>query len=262
MDFLYLSPHFDDVALSCGGMVLHNARRREAVTVLTVCAGAPDYTALSAFARVQHRQWRLAAQRDPIAERCAEDAEAMRRLGASAAYLDIPDAVYRRDARGRPIVFSNRTLFGRVHPDERALVRRIAREVIAHVPRKRETLIIAPLAAGRHVDHQLVRDAARLLALERYHVAWYEDFPYAEKRGAVGRARKAFGESAWSCAVYPIDVAAKIEAIAAYASQLKSTFKGPRDMARRVRAYHRAVAGGRGYAERLWHLDADMLSAG
>ncbi|MEP7199027.1 MAG: hypothetical protein ABI874_04335, partial [Chloroflexota bacterium] len=190
--------------------------------------------------------------RDPIATRLGEDREAIKRLAAKADYLDVLDAIYRRDAHGRPVVSSNRSLFGLVHPDEQPLVERIAREVRARIGRKRDTRIVAPLAVGRHVDHQLVRDAARRLHRQGYHVVWYEDFPYAEKRGAVTRARKRFGAGAWSCATFELDVDEKIYAIAAYVSQMKSTFKHTRDMAKRVRAYNRYIAGGEGFAERVW----------
>ncbi len=267
MQFLYLSPHFDDAALSCGGLLLRHAERGERATVLTICAGTPDYEYLSSFARVQHRQWRLPVphaspagaksgvaqrkRRDPIATRRAEDAEALRWLGMQGAYLDIPDVIYRRDTLGRPLVYSNRSLFGRVHPDEHALVLRIAR-AIQRVARKRDTSIVAPLAAGWHVDHQLTRDAARLLLQNGYRVTWYEDFPYAEKRGAVTRARKQFGAGEWQCAIFAIDMQRKIDAIRAYRSQLKSTFANARDMAQRVRAYNRLVAADEGYAERVW----------
>lgn len=249
--FIYLSPHFDDVALSCGGLLRAHAERGERAVIVTVCAGTPDYSHLSRFAEKQHRQWGRPA--DPIGTRRAEDEEAARRLGAATHYLDIPDCIYRRDARGRPVVYSNRTLFGAVQPDEQPLARRIAQELLAGVRRRSDTRIIAPLAAGRHVDHQLVRDAALLLAGLHYQVAWYEDFPYAGVRGAVTRARKAFGAGSWDCAIFPVDVEAKIEAIRAYVSQLKSTFRNERDMAARVRAYNHDVAGGAGYAERIWY---------
>ena len=248
--FLYLSPHFDDAALSCGGILLQQPQRGERATVLTICAGRPDYTHLSSFALVQHRQW--GEPRDPIATRHAEDEAAMRRLGVQGAYLDIPDAIYRRDARGRPVVFSNRSLFGPVHLDEQPLVQRIARAITAQWGK--QVHIVAPLGAGRHVDHQLTRDATLRLMRAGYRVTWYEDYTYAEKRGAVTRARQWFGALAWQCAVFPIDVERKIETIRAYRSQLNSTFKGARDMAKRLRAYNRKVAGGQGYAERIWNF--------
>jgi LmbE family N-acetylglucosaminyl deacetylase len=254
--FLYLSPHFDDAALSCGGLLLANAGRGERAVVLTVCAGTPDYGNLPKFAKVQHRQWGNPS--DPIATRRAEDQEAARRLGVSTQYLDVLDCIYRRDARGRPVVFSNHSLFGPARPDEQPVVQRIAQELLARVRRRSETRILAPLAAGRHVDHQLVRDAARMVLGLGYNVAWYEDFPYAGTRGAVTRARRAFEGNGWECAVFPIDVERKIDAIRAYQSQLKSTFHGERDMAARVRAYHRAVAEGEGFAERIWYCKPSL----
>ncbi len=252
-NYLYLSPHCDDVALSCGGMLLRHAELGEPATVLTICAGMPDYTRLSAFARTQHRQW--GHPRDPVATRRTEDAETMRRLGVSAQYLDVLDCIYRRDRLGRPLIYSNRTLYGNVHPDERPLIREIAHRIAAYVPRKRESVIVAPLAVGRHVDHQIVRDAVRMLMLEKYAVLWYEDFPYAEMRSVVTWARNAFGEAEWSNTIHPIEVEKKIEAICAYTTQLKSTFKNRRDMAARVRAYNGTVAGGDGFAERLWSFE-------
>ena len=255
--FIYLSPHFDDAAHACGGLLRAHAERGERAVVVTVCAGTPDYTHLSRFAEQQHRQW--GRPTEPIGTRRAEDEEAARRLGVATHYLDIPDCIYRRDAHGRPVVYSNRTLFGAVHPDEQPLVRRIAQELLAGVRRRSDTRIIAPLAAGRHVDHQLVRDAALLLAGLRYRVAWYEDFPYAGVRGAVTRARKAFDAPSWECAIFPIDVEQKIEAIRAYESQLKSTFRNERDMEARVRAYNREVAGSDGHAERIWYV-ADVTT--
>ncbi|MCA1554614.1 MAG: PIG-L family deacetylase, partial [Chloroflexi bacterium] len=239
--------------LSCGGMLLRHAERSERATVLTICAGTPDYAHLSSFARVQHRQWGNPSE--PIATRRAEDEAAIRQLGAAAAYLDIPDVIYRRDARGRPVVYSLRSLFGKVHPDEHAVAQRIAREVLKHIPRRSETTILGPLAAGRHVDHQLVREAAQLLHSIHYPVTWYEDFPYAEQAGAVTRARKAFGAVPWSSTTYPIDVECKVAAIALYKSQLKSTFTGQGDMTARVRAYNRVLGEGIGCAERVWRIE-------
>jgi LmbE family N-acetylglucosaminyl deacetylase len=252
--FVYLSPHFDDAAISCGGMLVRHAQRGDAVTVITVCAGTPDYQHLSPFAQDLHVKW--GRPRDPIAKRRAEDTEAMRRLAAPAVYLGITDAIYRRDRRGRPIVTSDKTLFGKLSADEHARIAPLAKDIKRHLPAKRAARIVAPLATGRHLDHQLVRAAARVLAAQGYAVAWYEDFPYAEARGSVTRARKQFGAGDWSCALFPIEVEPKIHAIAAYTSQMRTTFQSLRDMAARVRAYYRAVAGGDGYAERVWYFSA------
>ncbi len=191
MTMLFLSPHFDDVALSCGGYVRECAAAGESVTVVTVCAGAPGDAPLSPFALAQHRRW--GNPRDPIAVRAAEDRRAVRLLGAHHVHLSIPDAIYRRKPNGMPLVHSNRSLFGRGYVLETALVDEVARQVRALAPRKRRATIVAPLGTGRHVDHLLTRDATLGLRALGYTVWWYEELPYAEKRNAVGWARRAIG---------------------------------------------------------------------
>ena len=55
---VYLAPHYDDAALSCGGMIHHQAQAGQPVLVVTVCAAPPDSTErLSPLAEIQHRQW-------------------------------------------------------------------------------------------------------------------------------------------------------------------------------------------------------------
>ncbi|MBI1801856.1 MAG: PIG-L family deacetylase [Chloroflexi bacterium] len=254
--YIYLSPHFDDVALSCGGMVLKHAQRGEVATVLTVCAGEPDYANLSEFALMQHQRW--GAPPDPIATRRAEDEEAMRRLGAKGVYLDFLDGIYRRGPKGQPIVASERSLFAGLKVKEQYLVGAVAGYVRDLAPDPASTIVVAPLAVGRHVDHCLTRDAARVLAGEGYRVTWYEDFPYCEKANSVARARAVafteFEKSVWDYVRYPIDLPRKIHAVAAYASQMNSTFKGEADMAARVTAYSTASTHGRWGEERLWEI--------
>jgi len=257
MDYLFISPHFDDVALSCGGWVAALARAGERVTVVTVCAARPGDAPLSRFAQQQHRQW--GEPRDPIGTRLREDGKAARMARAQTAYLDVPDAIYRRKPNGRPLVTSGRTLFGRGYQMETALMAGVTRQIRALAPSRRRTTIIAPLGTGRHVDHLLTRDAARALLAAGYRVLWYEDFPYAEKRGSVARARRAFGDAAWAYNTHAIDVRRKIRVIAAYVSQMRSTFRGPADMARRVEAYAQQAAGGDGYAERIWAIGSTLV---
>src|SRR4051794_35360271 len=91
---VYVAPHYDDVALSCGGTVAMDARTG-APLIVTVFAGQPDGS-LSAFAHLQHAQWGV-SEAEVIAQRRREDACAAAALGASVAtrWLDFLDAIYR-----------------------------------------------------------------------------------------------------------------------------------------------------------------------
>ncbi|MBN2499463.1 MAG: PIG-L family deacetylase, partial [Anaerolineales bacterium] len=57
LKLIYLSPHLDDVALSCGGLVWEQAQAGMAVEVWSVCAGDPPPGELSEYARSLHARW-------------------------------------------------------------------------------------------------------------------------------------------------------------------------------------------------------------
>jgi hypothetical protein len=103
------------------------------------------------------------------------------------------------------------------------------------------------------VDHQLTFAAALILKAQGWTLQYYEDYPYVETKGALSAALAARGVEDWQSVVTPLDeddLAAKIEAVACYESQLGVLFGGAEAMADRVRSYV-TWAGG----ERLWGPD-------
>ena len=72
MHWIYLSPHFDDIALSCGGLVWHQVQAGDVVEIWTVCAAAPDPSQpFSPFAQSLHARWGTGPA--SVAARRAED---------------------------------------------------------------------------------------------------------------------------------------------------------------------------------------------
>ena len=57
MEWIYFSPHLDDVALSCGGLAWEQSQSGSPVQVWTICAGDPPARPLSAFAEELHERW-------------------------------------------------------------------------------------------------------------------------------------------------------------------------------------------------------------
>jgi hypothetical protein len=55
---IYLSPHYDDAALSCGGSIRRQAKQQEAVAVVAIFADAPAVpnSSLSKSAREVHHE--------------------------------------------------------------------------------------------------------------------------------------------------------------------------------------------------------------
>ncbi len=249
---LFLSPHFDDVALSCGGTVARLAAEGAAVAIATVFAGdPPPEMPLTPYAAGHLPQWGVRSVAEAFATRRAEDAAAAASLGASLVTLPFVDGAFRGDHYR-----SWDELRSRLHPDEAHLPRDIAAAIRAMGLVGLETVITGPLGIGRHVDHQALFMAMGILAARGHRVRGYEDFPYAAD-DAEYAVRMESPELAQATPEI-IDIApwleTKIRAIACYRSQLPSLFRDM-PMADAVRAYGVHVAGGRGIAERFWWPD-------
>ncbi len=256
MVHLFLSPHLDDIGLSCAGLAGRLARQGERVIIATFCTA--DYEgpfALSPAARHEHWQWQLGER--PYHHRRAEDRQAAELLGAEALHLGLLDAVYRYDDAGRPLYEGKQFMGGRVHPhDWEHFYPRV-------IDALRQTLAIGgdtariycPLSIGGHVDHVIVRRAVEQTR-DPAQVSYYEDYPYASKdAGALKPCLEQSG-AGWRPALIRLtdeEIERRIAAIACYRSQLSALFGelpgGAPAMPTHVREYI-ARTGGERYWER------------
>jgi LmbE family N-acetylglucosaminyl deacetylase len=251
LDAIYLSPHLDDAALSCGGQIHARARRGERVSIVTLFAGgAPPAAELSALAADLHRRWGLDSG-DAVAVRRDEDRRAARELGAECVQLDLPDAIYRFDRRGTPLYSTLAALFLDPADDDHAMDSPL-RAALAALPES--AVVVAPLAIGGHVDHRAVREAA-LAVVPRDRLWFYEDFPYAERWRV--RRRALAKQRGWETRVEAIgddELLAKCRAIACYASQLGPIWSDAAERERRLRRFHERRGG-----ERMWRPPAKRV---
>lgn len=242
---IYLSPHLDDAALSCGGQIWADTAVHRSSLIVTVMAGDPPQAIHSNYVDSLHQRWNLAA--DAAAARRQEDVTACCLLGSDYWHWDVPDCIYRHDpASGAPFYASDADIFGSIHPQELGLVDRLAR-LIAALPAHDRLAI--PLTAGHHVDHQLVRLAAEQ-GSRPDRLVYYEDYPYVRDEAALTAVIPA-GSGDWQAQVIPLTgtaVSAKIEAIAAYQSQMSTFFNGRADLAAQIAEYVQKTGG-----ERLWY---------
>ncbi len=243
-DAVYLSPHLDDVVLSCGGHIFQQTQAGKRVLIVTVTAGDPP-TDLPPAALRLHALWNLGA--DAVARRRAEDIIACRRLGADHQHGEVQDCIYRRHPVTQAPLYHDvpLDLFGDWNPVEQPLLEELT-TWFTQLPPARH--IYAPLTVGHHVDHQLTR-----LAAERafgWRLLYYADYPYTDWPGALD---KVVGDPAqWeiqTVALTPAAIQARINAIAAYTSQISSLFGSVEALAARVQ---QAVAAWEG--ERYWRL--------
>lgn len=268
-DHLYLSPHFDDAALSCGGQIARHTAAGQRVLIVTITGGDPPPEPASDTVRALHERWAdslttegVGAVKAMVAQRRAEDRAAAAVLGADTLHLSFLDCIYRCGPDGASHYPGPTDMFGSPAAADAATEDALAETFAALPPAGR---VYLPLGVGGHVDHLATRRAAgRVFAAPVY----YEDYPYTAWPGALAavlppatRGRRTAG-TVWLSAA---DLATKIAAVAAYASQLSSFFSGPDDLAAKLgdegrRVMDAALAEGEvapawaAGAERLWHF--------
>lgn len=235
---VYLSPHFDDAALSAGGTIAAQIANGDRVLVVTICSASPQGV-LNPFAAYLHARWGGAT--DPIAIRRREDAKAVARLGADLLWLDELDAIYRHAAYNSVEAIFDAPVTD--DPLQLALHGQLKR-LHAYLPAAHW---YAPLAVGHHVDHQLTQRVAAEVLADRSAVAWYEDLPYAIHKDAVNERLSIYPDLVSSTIDINHTLPIKLAAIADYASQIEELFGDEPTMRQRISAYTAATGG-----ERVW----------
>lgn len=154
VDSLYVSPHHDDVFLSCGARLLADAGRRLRVLVVTIFGEG-------------ERDW------PPVA---------LRGTGIRHFTLGLPDARRRSDYYS-----SFQALVEGRRADDDARLKEIAQALTDIGHRSKASQVYVPLGVGSHIDHRLSHEAC----LRAFHsgdgrnVFLYEERPEAFVRGAV-----------------------------------------------------------------------------
>lgn len=263
---IFLSPHYDDIALSAGATVAQLADFGLQPETVILFGSEPDPGALrSPFAEAMHAGWGLSAEA-VVRSRQAEEAAAAAILGATTRILPFQDAIYRGHR-----YLSDHELFGHVSLEERSLPAEIAGALSLDNQPDAETRFYAPLAIGSHVDHQLAFHAATLLAAGGWNVWFYEDAPYVLKADALAaRFDKTDSDLLEPAALVPAAAGweRKIDAILCYPSQLETIFRhyvgvgdSRREISDALDAYARSIGNGAA-VERFWKMKSSPSISG
>lgn len=255
---LFVSPHIDDVTLSCGGNVARCVDAGDSPVIVTVMAGLPAADVpLFEIAKSYHAHWGMShlTGEEIVSRRRDEDIAASRALGARWLWLPFLDKIYRREYLLSEIRSSV------IGPSERALIDEVGAKLLALWQVTRQARVYLPLALNNILDHRIVHEAGKGLLAAGAQVAYYEDFPYAAEALTPTPVEARVAElSPMVSMTVPIDecVDRRIAAIACYASQIALVFKRyGGDYEGTVRRYARSIAAAPSeYGERYWSLRA------
>jgi LmbE family N-acetylglucosaminyl deacetylase len=245
MLWIYISPHFDDAALSCGGLVWEQAQAGDNVSVWTVCAGKPPTGEFSPLAIELHTRWE--ADQNATEERRLEDLISCLRLRAGSRHFNLPDCIYRRHPQtGEAFYTSEASLNGPLHPGDEQSITEL-QEVLKPLISK-DMILVSPLSLGNHVDHQLTRLALDGLGCPSW---YYQDYPYVLHCKEKVDSLETGG---WISCTFPISeqgLAAWQDSIAVHASQISTFWAGESEMRQAIADYFHSTNG-----IRLWRKPA------
>lgn len=172
-----LSPHLDDAALSCGGLLSALKGKVSRLVITLSCSNpTPRPGASGKPVRARNR----AGYASP-AERRREDIAAMHALDCDFVHLGFTDSIYRRSPTSGDLIYKTpREILARglPHIEDSAHVEElylVLRRLCLGMGR---LLLLSPMGIGHHVDHSICAHVVARLTSERATVLFYEDFPY------------------------------------------------------------------------------------
>ncbi|OJX41226.1 MAG: hypothetical protein BGO78_00300 [Chloroflexi bacterium 44-23] len=245
MHYVFLSPHLDDVALSCGAIVHSLRSQKNIVEVWTIFAGDPPQDRPFPFALSLHKRWQLLS--NPIGARRIEDAEAMRILDVRFRHFTLPDSIYRVSENNSPLINKEEDLFQEIMGNQYQIVDQVAQLIETNLPGSAKLII--PLSIGDHIDHRITRAAASKLAfVEKW---FFPDFPYVVKNDQDFSDYLPKNVTELSFCLTEKDINTWKKSIVAYHSQISTFWVNEETMIENVDAY---VLNGGG--KTLWKNDS------
>jgi LmbE family N-acetylglucosaminyl deacetylase len=243
MRWVYISPHYDDGVLSCGGLIHEQTRHGIPVEIWTVCGGFPPKgRPLSDLALRVHQRWRTKSGRGTIILRRKEDRTAAAAVGASVRHFSFPDCIYRWSRDGVPLYQDD--VFDPPHPEDAGVPEMIA--LMLQRGLQTDDVLVSPLSVGHHVDHVLTR-----LGVERTgrSLLYYADTPYVlDHPDELEPASRELSSKLFP--IYRPGLHAWLDGISAYRSQMEMLFETDEKMRADILGYWSREKG-----IRLWQAE-------
>jgi LmbE family N-acetylglucosaminyl deacetylase len=238
---IVLSPHLDDAALSCGGLLVALPEGVSRLVVTVTCGDAARTRPRKGFAL-------------PSARRL-EDRAAMHSIDCDFAHLGFSDAIYRRSPISGQLIYRGvRDRMAAPPIDDAAYVEELYLVLRRLCLEMGNVLLVSPMAIGQHVDHLLCAHVAIRLFGAAPNLLFYEDYPYV-MGGVVPdvpdddpeSALRRLDRVATAQLTVPIDAERKIALLRHYPSQMPLLFGSDARMCELLRAPTEAAR-----TERYW----------
>ncbi len=212
MKILYVSPHYDDAIISCGGKIYSDSIGNNGVSIVTIFSAVKG--PFSEYAKKLHAYWNL---NNPFLDRKIENINACKELKVKNIMLDFEDAIY-RISNGNHLYPNDGDIFRKINSlDEELEINIINR--IKELSTK-ETILYFPLGVGNHVDHVIAYKCGLKMKQDGYKVKFYPDFSY---NGTLPKECKKMKKISLKLNEKQID--AKCKAVSKYTSQVKMLFE-------------------------------------
>lgn len=248
-DVLFLSPHFDDAVLSCGGILA--ALPKDQTWLVTVFTASAQ-TNLSPLASMLHQQW--GGDTQTYRHRQAEDTSAANHLGVRTIWLGLSEVIYRDTTLNSMNGIFSTDLAAADIPCLEAVRERLIQLIQEHPG----CTVFAPLGLGYHRDHLIVHTAARDVECHfgnAVQFIYYEDFPYARDSGIKRRLKEIHANLRPTAMDIHATLTDRIETIKLYRSQVDALFGNSANATQQVTRYA-AQVGVRGRPrERFWRAE-------
>lgn len=213
---IVFSPHFDDAILSMGGLLSHFVKSGKNIKVINVFT--KSFLLDTPLTQRLLRQANMSNVVTYFLARIDEDKEAFKKLGIkNVENLGFIDGAWRIGENKFPLY--PQFVKGGINPDDRIedLIRiKISKMKID----PSNNIVFAPLARGKHVDHQIVRN---IVCSIFENVIYYSDFPYSQK---YGNEDDFINKYNLSYIDWQIDSREKMDLVSIYKTQLVSNLQG------------------------------------
>lgn len=183
--YIFVSPHYDDAILSCGGTIAGLCEQGAMCSVVTAFGGGPDLQyRLSAVAREYLAEdlgqnvedITFSSCGDLLRIREEEDKRACVQVGnVVRQVLTFPDAIYRGTQAGAYYATES-DLFGKIDEQDRIELEHMLFDVFINMHKEGDYWFFPALS--QHIDHRIIHRVGWQMFKQGMEISFFEEFPY------------------------------------------------------------------------------------